>query len=752
MNPMLDACLRSWPWDPWLLGGLTLTGAIYWRGWRSLQRRDPQRWHGGRLAAFLGGLATIFLALASPIEPFSYFLLQVHMLQHLLLMMAAPPLLWLGAPLFPLLRGLPTPLRVHWVAPWFRMPLLRRFFTGLTRPGPAWLLFVATTWFWHVPRFYELALRSNGWHYLQHACFLGSALLFWYPVVRPYPGRPTWSTWWLLPYLLLADVQNTVLSALLTFSSRVWYAHYAAAPRLGSMSALDDQAAAGVLMWVPGSVAFLVPLFWIGLRLLYAPEKPSQPVSARRIALPVLPPQKHAGPRISVPRSRFGLVWIRFVMLGLAVIIVIDGLRGPQVGAMNLAGVLPWIHWRGLVVLGLLAAGNVSCMACPLVLPRQLTRRWLPARFAWPRWLRNKWLAVGLIVFFLWAYEAFALWDSPWLTAWIVLAYFAVAFGIDNVFQGAAFCKYVCPIGQFNFVQSMISPFEIAVREPAVCAACATKDCIRGRDDMPGCQLRLYQPRKSSNLDCTFCLDCVNVCPHENVGLTASYPAAELWRDPQRSGIGRLGKRFDIAALVVILVFGAFVNAALMTAPVVTWRDRITEALGWQPLVITTLLCLAALVAAPFLVVGLAASCSRWWGRLPQGWIEVAARSVYALVPIGFAMWLTHYSFHFLTSYAAVIPTMQRFVADCGWPFLGSPAWSCACCIPAALWLLRLELVFLDVGLLLSLYTGYRIARTQTQNPRRAAGALAPWGVVIVVLFAAGIWIVFQPMQMRGTL
>src|SRR5207248_10093220 len=106
--------------------------------------------------------------------------------------------------------------------------------------------------------------------YLQHACFLGTGLLFWYPVVRPYPSpKKHWSDWLLLPYLLLADVQNTVLSALLTFSDHVLYPHYLQVPRLGGLSALEDQAAAGVIMWVPGSLVFLGPLFWIGTRLLY---------------------------------------------------------------------------------------------------------------------------------------------------------------------------------------------------------------------------------------------------------------------------------------------------------------------------------------------------------------------------------------------------------------------------------------------------------------------------------------------------
>src|SRR5207302_6341805 len=136
------------------------------------------------------------------------------------------------------------------------------------------------TWLWHAPPVYDLALRSSGWHYLQHACFLGTALLFWYPVVRPYPSRPRWSPWLLLPCLLLADVQNTVLSALFTFSDRPLYAYYAAVPKLGG-SALDDQSAAGVIMWVPGTLAFLVPLFGIGLRLLFGQESGDRNQSVR---------------------------------------------------------------------------------------------------------------------------------------------------------------------------------------------------------------------------------------------------------------------------------------------------------------------------------------------------------------------------------------------------------------------------------------------------------------------------------------
>ncbi len=805
MSPTLDAFLRSWPFEPWLLLSLFLSAWVYWRGWLVLSRRDPRRWHGGRLAAFLGGLGAVFLALASPVEPFTALLQQAHMLQHMLLMMAAPPLLWLGAPLFPLLRGLPQPVRTYWAAPLFRSPLLRGLFGRLTHPAAALPLFMVTVWLWHAPALYELAVRSPGWHFVQHACFLGAGLLFWYPVVRPYPARPRWSPWLLFPYLIVADVQNTALSALLTFSGRVLYPHYEQVPRLGGLSALADQSAAGVIMWVPGSVVFLLPLFGIAVRLLSGPPQARSasdgttrarsasegiPSLALRAGVGTVPSlalracedlsrrDNQVGGRLSLPMiglppspASSGFDLLRVPLLGhflkwrharlclqlplllLSAALVFDGLYGPPVGAMNLAGVLPWVHWRGLLILGLLVAGNVFCFACPFMLPRAIARRFLPQGRAWPRWLRGKWLAVVLIVLFLWAYEAFALWDSPWLTAWIVVAYFAGALLVDGFFRGAAFCKYVCPIGQFNFVQSLASPLEVKARDPAVCAACRTKDCIRGRDSIPGCELHLFVPRKAGNLDCTGCLDCVHACPHDNIGLVAAAPASELWHDPTRSGVGRLGRRPDVAVLVLVLVFGAFANAAGMVAPVAEWQAQLGPHLGLDSrMAMTTAFYLFALVVLPVATVGLAAVVSRRWDRQPGGVMGVATRYAYALVPLGFAMWLAHYSFHLLTSYDVVVPTAQRFLAEAGGVFLGEPEWVPGCCRPVGLWLLRLEVLFLDVGLLLSLYTGYRIAASRAPGLSAALKALAPWAVLMLLLFAAGVWIVFQPMEMRGTL
>jgi cytochrome c oxidase assembly factor CtaG len=777
MDPVSEAVLRSWSFDPALLLPLAATAVVYARGWAVLRRRGALYVKGEHLAAFLGGLAALWLALASPVEAFAGLLLSAHMVQHMLLMLVVPQLLLLGQPALPLLWGLPRDARRYWVGPVLRQPWLRACWGGLTWLPVSWGLFVLSNWLWHAPPFYELSLRSGAAHAAEHACFLGTALLFWWPVIQPYPSQArsttTWSRWAVLPYLFLAEVQNTVLSALLTFSGRVFYPHYAAAPRLGGGTALEDQALAGVIMWVPGSFAFLLPLLWNATGLLFGADEPgrraARPGAARpaagRVPLPLLSPGGRPAPRVErawdllrVPvvgrllRWRHSRLALQAPLFALAGLVVLDGLLGPQVAPLNLAGVLPWVHWRGLLVLTLLLAGNFFCLACPFQLPRTLARRWLPGRRRWPEWLRSKWLAVGLLVLFFWAYEAFALWASPWWTAWLVVGYFLAAFVVDSVFQGAAFCKYVCPLGQFNFVQALASPLEVRVRDADACLRCTTHDCLRGGPAGPGCGMALFQPHKSGNLDCTFCLDCVHACPHDNVGMLAAYPGRDLLHDPPRAGVGRFARRPDLAALVVVLVFAAFVNAAGMVAPVVEAEHRAAAALGLGVRAVVTAGLLGGLLVAPALLVGLAALAGRWAGGDRRPVREVACRFAPVLAPLGFGMWLAHYSFHLLAGPAAFWPALQRLAGDLGVAGLGEPAWGWCCAAAPPSWLLPLEITFLDLGLLLSLYAAHRTALERSPSPGRALAAFLPWGSLVVLLFAAGVWLVFQPMQMRGTL
>lgn len=438
-------------------------------------------------------------------------------------------------------------------------------------------------------------------------------------------------------------------------------------------------------------------------------------------------------------------------LLLVAALALFDGLFGPQLAPKNLATVGVWLHYRGLVVLALLVAGNLFCMACPFMLPRRLGH-WLRGRFGGggrpvPAALRSKWPALVLLILYFFVYERFSLWASPWLTAWVVLAYFAVAFAVDTIFRGAAFCKHLCPVGQFNFFGSLVSPLEIKVRDAAPCVTCRTKDCIRGAQ---GCELGLFQPRKVGNLDCTFCLDCIHACPYDNIGILGRVPTAELWHDPFRSGIGRLSRRFDLALLVILLVFGSFINAFAMIPPVYALREQIARWLGGPaPTLELALIFVVGLLIVPALALGAAGWVTR---RALSGTVSlgaVVARFVYALVPLGFGMWLAHYSFHFLTGGLTLVPVVQSFGADIGW-FRGAVQWGLGPMLPGE-WLFPIEALFLYVGAFGSIIAAVQIARQGSGDAGTALRAAAPWLVLILALLAAGLAILIQPMEMRGT-
>ncbi len=204
---------------------------------------------------------------------------------------------------------------------------------------------------------------------------------------------------------------------------------------------------------------------------------------------------------------------------------------------------------------------------------------------------------------------------------------------------------------------------------------------------------------------------------------------------------------------MLVLAFAALANAAGMVEPVVAWEDRLQAALGWEsPLGVTSALAVLTLLIAPLAAAAGCAAASRWLARSTESWHANATRYAFALVPLGAAMWTAHYSFHLLTSYAAVLPAASRWASDLGFSPAATASWPAACCQPVGDWLPRWEILLLDLGLLLSLYTGYRIARLATNRPALACRALAPWALLMTWLFAAGVWIVLQPMQMRGTL
>jgi putative membrane protein len=275
MAHSIQAAFEPWTLPVLLDLVLILEALLYLRGWIRLQLSRVNIVPAWRAASFLLGLFLIWLAIGSPLGAFDEQLLTVHMAQHLLLMTIAPALILLGAPLLPLLHGLPRHFVQSFLAPPFRYPPVQRLGRLLSQPAFCWLAATAALVGWHVPAVFALALRSETWHVVEHSSFLVAGFLFWWPVIQPWPSVARGPRWFILPYLFLATLPCDILSAYLSFCDRVVYPVYLNAPRPFEISPLADQQCAGALMWTCITILYLLPAAILTIRLLTAQTVPA---------------------------------------------------------------------------------------------------------------------------------------------------------------------------------------------------------------------------------------------------------------------------------------------------------------------------------------------------------------------------------------------------------------------------------------------------------------------------------------------
>jgi len=257
---------------------LVFTALLYLRGWlhvRSTSLNVIRPWRAG---GFLLGLFFIWVAVGSPLAAFDHELLTIHMIQHLLLMTVAAPLMLLGAPVLALWNGLPQRF-AQGVLPILRWSLLQRVGRALTQPALCWLAATAALVVWHVPAAFTLGLQSEAWHVFEQTSFLATGLLFWWPVVQPWPSVSRWPEWSMILYLFLATLPCDILSGFLVFSDRVAYSVYLSTSR-PDLSVLGDQQCAGALMWTCVTIIYLVAGAILSTRLLATPQKDPQSLEA----------------------------------------------------------------------------------------------------------------------------------------------------------------------------------------------------------------------------------------------------------------------------------------------------------------------------------------------------------------------------------------------------------------------------------------------------------------------------------------
>lgn len=267
-HALASEAARHWTWEPFTVTLLVLSAAAYGFGlarlWmRAGVGRGIARWQAGSFAL---GLLTLAIALLSPVAWLSEVLFSVHMTQHEILMLLSAPLLVFGHPLLVALWALPAPSRERW-GTWARAPRVVTTWRMLTAPLAVFLLHGLAIWIWHVPALYEAALRHDGVHALEHLAFVVTAALFWWAMVHGRYGRIGYGL--AVLYVFVTAVHSSVLGALMTIAPDVWYPSYASAGARWGVNALEDQQLAGLLMWVPSGIVFIVfglALFaaWLG--------------------------------------------------------------------------------------------------------------------------------------------------------------------------------------------------------------------------------------------------------------------------------------------------------------------------------------------------------------------------------------------------------------------------------------------------------------------------------------------------------
>src|ERR1700694_2973804 len=267
LNPL------TWPIEPWVLLGVEVTAILYLWGARNRMATlrfpspsgggqgggwTPSRW---RAVAFWTGLATVLLALDTPVEALARQLFWAHMTQHLLLIMVAAPLLVVSAPWLQVWRGLPLAIRRPLARTLVKHPALgapRRAFRWLSGPIGAFIISTANLWFWHWPAAFDLTFANHLVHHLEHGLFLGLGILFWAQVVDQPPFHARLSSLSRAVYVFLGTIQAWALAGVLAFATEPYYAYGLLPSRPGSISALTDQQFGAGIMWVPGSITFSI--------------------------------------------------------------------------------------------------------------------------------------------------------------------------------------------------------------------------------------------------------------------------------------------------------------------------------------------------------------------------------------------------------------------------------------------------------------------------------------------------------------
>ncbi len=424
-----------------------------------------------------------------------------------------------------------------------------------------------------------------------------------------------------------------------------------------------------------------------------------------------------------------------FITLPVFLLAILTGLFGTPAGSRNFGIIFVWIVWWALLIIIMVPfLGRAWCAICPIPAPGEwLQRRGIINRvpgklrtlkLRWPRRLKNIWLQnfgfLGVAIF------STIILTRPSVSAWVLLGFLLAGMVLSILYEKRVFCRYVCPVGGFIGLYSMVSPVELRVADPELCATHTPKDCIVGSDKGYGCPWMVYPGSLTRNTYCGMCTECLKTCPHDNIVLNLRRLGSDLLVANER--------HLDEAYKAFIMLGCALLYSAVLLGPwgwVKGWAnmDSLSHWLLYAAGFLTGVLVI--LPGVFWLSTAAARQISRSTASLKRLFIDFA----YALVPLGLAAWIAFSLSFVFTNGSYALPVLSD-PFGWGWNLLGTanapwtPFW------PGVIAFLQVGV--LVTGLLFSINSAYKIARQHLPTHHSAFLATSP-----ITIFMTGVVLSF---------
>lgn len=509
-----------------------------------------------------------------------------------------------------------------------------------------------------------------------------------------------------------------------------------------------------------------------GERLLRRSASSTLASPAASLTLPILrattaPPWSSAAPLARPRTDRFDLLSLRSVaaalrsrafrfalralVAALFLVIIAAGLFGNQNPALNIAPILTWTIWWGLLIVLILFAGKAWCYVCPWDAMAEWTEKlalWrknddgLSANLKWPRAVRNILIATILFVGLTWIELGFGVTMRPRVTAYLAIAMLLMAVASAMLFDRKSFCRYGCLVGRVSGLYALFAGVEVRARSAGTCTKCRTKECVTGSDTAYGCPTFLYPGKLEANTYCIQCMECIQACPHDNLAINLRPWGSDLVTD---------GKpRTDEAYLALLMLAITGFHGLTMTPAWAQLIDAIRQASG-AGRILGFSLGMTLLMLGPIALYAGLVGLSMLLGRdrllTPLRYRDYFIRYAYALLPIALFYHIAHNMEHLLMEGPKVL-AMASDPFGWGWNIFGTAGWVIPPMISLdKLWLVQAFLVL--IGHVYSLWIAHKTSLRLFDESRAAFRSQLPMLAAMIAFSVFSLWLLKQPMEMR---